>query len=112
MVVNFGAVRLVAGVAGEASGVIRGGDLGEGLGLGAVGFVATGADDGGVELRRFHGGWVVGMFGLGAVAGFAGDNDVPTLFFLIDYVGVTGLTGVMAGEATGRAAASAMAAPR
>jgi len=91
-------VRLVARVAGQASGMIGGSDLGEGSGLGAIGFVATGAEDGCVELGRRHGRGIVGVTRLGSVAGFAGDDDVPALFLLIDYVGVAGFAGVVSGE--------------
>jgi len=88
----------VARVAGQAAGVVGGDDLGEGFGLGAVGFVAAGAEDGCVELGRRHRGRVVGVTRLGSVAGFAGDDDVPALFFLIDYVGVAGFAGVVSGK--------------
>ncbi len=78
--------------------MLCGGDLGEGLRLGTVGLVATGADDGGIELGRFHGGRVVSMPGLGSVASFAGDDDVLALLLLVYNVGMAGLAGVMAGE--------------
>ena len=81
--------------------MIRGNDLGEGFGLGAVGLVAAGADDGGVELRRRHGGGVVGMPGLGSMTGFARNDYVAALFFLLDHVGMTGLAGCVAGEGDG-----------
>ena len=68
------------------------------LRLGAVGFVATGANDGRVELRRYNGRGIVGMLGLSSVAGFAGHNDVLALLLLIDHVRVAGLAGVVAGE--------------
>lgn len=88
----------MAGVAGQASGVLCGGNLGEGSGLGTVGFVTAGAEDGGVELGRGDGGRIVGVAGLGSVAGFARDDYVLTLLFLIDYVGVAGFAGIVAGE--------------
>ena len=78
--------------------MLCGRDLGEGFGLGAVRFVAAGAEDGGVELRGCHGGGIVSVLGLGSVAGFAGDNDVLALLLLIDHVGVAGFAGTMAGE--------------
>ena len=92
---------LVAGVAGNASGVICGCDLRKGFGLGAVGFVAAGADDGGVELGRFDGGGIVGMPGLSSVAGFAGNDDVLALLLLFHDVGVAGLAHVVAGMGDG-----------
>jgi len=88
----------MARVAGQASGVVGRSDLGEGFWLGAVGFVAAGAEDGRVELRRSHRAGIVGVAGLGSVTGFAGDNDVSALFFLIDYVGVAGFADVVTGE--------------
>ena len=88
----------MAGVAGQASRVICSRNLGEGFGLGAIGFVAAGAEDCGVEFGRGHGGGIVGVAGLGSVAGFAGDDDMLALLFLIDYVGVAGFAGVVAGE--------------
>jgi len=81
--------------------MIRGRNLGEGFGLGAVGLVAAGADDCGVELRRRHGCGIVGMLGLGSVAGLARDHYMLALLFLIDHVGVAGLTRLMAGEGDG-----------
>jgi len=78
--------------------MIGGDDLGKSFGLGAVGFVAAGADDRRVELRRFYGCRIVGMFGLGPVAGFARDDHMPALLLQIDYVGVAGLANIMAGE--------------
>ena len=92
---------LVAGVAGNASGVIGGCNLGEGFGLGAVGLVAAGAYDGGVELRRFHGGGIVGVPGLGSVAGFARDDDMLAQLFLSDDIGVTSFADIVARKGHG-----------
>jgi hypothetical protein len=91
-------VRLVTGVAGDASGVIGGDDLGESFGLGAVGLVAAGADDGSVELWWLYGGRVVGVPGLGSVAGLAGDDNVLAQLFLIDYLSMATLANIVAGE--------------
>ena len=85
----------MTGVAGNALGVIGGDDLGEGFGFGAVGFVAAGADDSCVELGRLHGSRIVGVFGLGSMTGFAGDDDVSAEFLLIDDIGVAGLAGIV-----------------
>ena len=49
------------------------------------------------SLARLHGGGIVGVFGLGSVAGFAGDDDVLALLFLIDHVGMAGLADIVAG---------------
>lgn len=94
----------MAGVAGYASGVICGCDLRKGFGFGAVAFVAAGADDGGVEFRRLDGGGIVGMLGLGSVAGFAWNDDVLALLLLFHNVGVAGLAHVVTGmsDGTGR----------
>ena len=91
----------MASVAGYASGVICGCDLGEGLRLGAVGFVAAGADDGGVELGRLDGGGIVSMLALGSVAGFAWNDDVLALLLLLHNVGVTGLAHFVTGMGNG-----------
>jgi len=94
-------VRLVAGVAGQASRVIRSCDLREVLGLGAIGFVAAGADHRGVEFRRFHGRRIVGMLGLRSVARFAGNHYVLALFLLLDHVGMASLARIVAGKGHG-----------
>jgi len=91
----------VAGIAGDASGVICGCDLRKGFGLGAVGFVAAGADDGGVELGRFDGGGIVGMPGLSSVAGFAGNDDVLALLLLLHNVRMAGLAHFVTGMGDG-----------
>jgi hypothetical protein len=99
--VDFRAVGLVASVAGDASGVICGCDLRESFGLGAVGFVAAGADDGGVELGRLDGGGIVSMLGLGSVASFAGDDDMLALLLLFHNVRMAGLAHIVAGMGYG-----------
>ena len=78
--------------------MIRGGNLGEGFGLGAIGLVAARTDHGGVEFGGLHGGGIVGVLGLGSVAGFTGDDDMLALLFLIDHVGMAGLADIVAGE--------------
>ena len=88
----------MAGVADEASGVIGGDDLRESFGLGAVGLVAAGANDGSVELGWLYGGGVVGVLGLGSVAGLAGDDNVLAQLFLIDHVSMASLANFVAGE--------------
>ena len=91
----------MASVASKTSSVIGSDDLGKCLGLGAVGFVAAGAEDRGIELWRLDGGGVVGVPGLGSVAGFAGDDDVLAELFLIDDVGVAGFAKVVPGVRNG-----------
>lgn len=91
----------MAGVAGQTTGVIGGDDLGESFGLGAVGFVAASAEDRGVQFGRLDRGRVVGVFGLGSVAGFAGDHNVLAQLFLIDDIGVAGFADFVAGMGDG-----------
>src|ERR1051326_5300766 len=87
----------MAGVAGQTTGVVGGDDLRECFGLRAVGLVAAGGEDRGVELGRLDRGRVVGVFGLGTVAGFAGDHNVLAQLFLIDDIGVAGFADFVAG---------------
>ena len=91
----------MAGVAGQTTGVISSDYLRESFRLGAVGLVAAGAEDRGVELGRLDRGRVVGVFGLGSVAGFAGDHNVLAQLFLIDDIGVAGFTDFVAGVGDG-----------
>lgn len=89
---------LMARVAGDAAGVICRYDLGEGFRLGAIGFVATGADHCAVEFRRGHIGRIVRVLGLGAVAGFTGENNVAAEFFLVGHIGVAAFADFAAGN--------------
>lgn len=68
----------VAGVAQHAAGVFGGHHLREGLGFGHVFFVAAGAEGRDVGEFGFERAGVVGVFGLRAVAGFAGDLGVAS----------------------------------
>jgi hypothetical protein len=88
---------LVTGFAGEAAGVVLF-YLGKGFGFGGAGGVASNAEDGGIELGWLDRGGVVGVPGEGAVAGFAVDVGMLAGFFGFEYVGVAGLTGLMAGK--------------
>ena len=38
------------------------------------------------------------MFALGSVAGFAGNDHVPALLFLLHHIGVAGLAGIVSGK--------------
>jgi hypothetical protein len=69
-------VRFVALIAGHAAGVLGGNHLREGTRFGGVLFVAADAESGDRRQLGNEGGWIVGMFGEGAVAGFAGDPGV------------------------------------
>src|ERR1017187_5873747 len=93
-------MRLVAGLAGEAAGVLVGVDLREALGFGSAGRMAADAEDGGVELGRGDGG-VVGVFRKRTVAGFAVDVGVLAGFFGVQDVRMAGLAGLVAGEMDG-----------
>jgi len=90
-------MRLMAGFAGEAAGVLIGVHLREALGFGGAGGVTADAEDGGVELRWGDGG-IVGVFRQRAVAGFAVDVGVLARGLDGEDVGVTGFTGLVAGE--------------
>lgn len=81
--------------------MIRGDDLGEIFGLGAVGFVAAGADNSSVEFGRLHGGGIVSMAGLGAMTSLARYDDMAALLFLLDHVGVAGFAHFVAGMGDG-----------
>ncbi len=91
----------MTGVAGDALGMVGGDNLGEGFGLGAVGLMTAGADDRGVELRGLDGCGIVGVLGLRAVAGFARDDHVAALLFLVNDLSVAGLADLMAGVGDG-----------
>jgi hypothetical protein len=93
---DFWTVRLMAGVTGQPGGMIRGHDLREPLGFGAVFFVATGADYGSFEFRGLDAG-VAGMIRERAVAGFAGDGYMFSRLLCVRDVGVAGFAGLMAG---------------
>jgi len=66
----------MAALAGFAAGVIFGNHLGELLRLGRVGLMALGAKFGSVRQDRFGLARIIGVHGLGAMAGFAGDNNM------------------------------------
>ena len=105
-------MRLMASVAGDSAGVICRHNLRKALRLSAVGFVAAGTHNSRVELRRLHRRWIVSVFGLCPVAGFARNNHMFALLFLLNYVGMAGLQTSWPAKATGRAAISGMASPR
>lgn len=71
-------------------------DLRKALRFSAVGFVTTGTHDCCVELRWFHRGGIIGVPALGTVAGLARNNHMPALLLLIDDVGMTCLTRLVA----------------
>ncbi len=89
---------LMARVTREPAGMICGHHLGEALGLGAIGFVTTGAYECRIELWRCHGCGIVRMAGQGSVTGLAGHDHMLALFLLLYDVSMAGLTGIVAGE--------------
>jgi hypothetical protein len=91
-------MRLMTGVAGYASGVIRRDHLREVLRLGSVGLVTTGAYDGCVQLRGLHRTRVIRMLSLGPVASLTSDHYMLAKSFLIDDVGVAAFAGLVPGK--------------
>ncbi len=66
--------------------------------LGAVSFVATGAQDGGIKLGRLHGARIVGMPDEGSVTGLASDSCMDALLLLVHHIAVANLTCLVTGE--------------
>ena len=91
----------MAGVAGDSAGVICRHNLRKALRFSAVGFVAAGTHNGRVELRRDNGRGIVGMLGLGSMAGFARYHYMLALLLLLNYVSMAGLANIVAGEGHG-----------
>lgn len=91
-------MRLMASVASEAAGVIGRYDLGKGFRLCAVGFVAAGAEDQGVEFRGRHIGWIVRVLGLGTVANLAVEVGVGSEFLLIGNIRVAAFADFVTGK--------------
>ena len=89
---------LMAGVTGESAGMVCRHHLGKAFGLGAIGFMTTGAHDRRLKLWRGYGCGIVRMAGQGSVAGLAGYDHMLALFLLINDVGMADLARVMAGE--------------
>ena len=91
----------MAGVAGNASGMIGGDNLRESFWLGAVCLVAARADDGRIRKLGLRGRGIIGMPALCAVAGFARNVGVPVELLLADDVGVARFAGLVTGEGRG-----------
>jgi hypothetical protein len=100
---DFGAVRLMAGNAGQTAGVINAGHLREEVRLGGVGLVAAGANHGGVGLGRLYGSGIFGVPGLWAVANLAVQAGMPAQLLLIDYIGMTAFADFVTGMGNGAA---------
>ena len=101
---------LVAGLAGQSTGVLVRVNLGKVFGFGGTGRMAAHAEDRSVQFGWQNRG-VVGVLGQGTVAGFAVYVCVLTALLHLQNVGVAGLTGVVAGEVN-RAGGDLRAAPR
>jgi hypothetical protein len=101
---DFGAVRLVTGVAGQAPGVIGRGHLRESFWFGAIGFVAASTNDSGIELWGLYRGRIIRVFGLRAVTGLAWNDGMFPKFLLIDDFSVAGLAHLVSrmGNGAGR----------
>jgi len=95
-------MRLVTGIAGSASGVLRRVHLGETLGLSDAGLVTADAKHRRVQLRGLHRRGIVSVLGLRSVAGLASHSLVHTLALYFENVGVTGFADLMSGVGDGR----------
>jgi hypothetical protein len=84
-------VGLVAAVAGSATGMILGRDLGKILRLGAVRLVTTNAKLGGVQLLGLDGSRIFGVFRERPVAGLAGHSLMHAFALHIQYIGMAAL---------------------
>ena len=90
-------MRLMAGIAGQTTGVIGAGHLGEGVRLGRVGLVAAGANHGGIGQGRLYRSGIIGVPGLWAMADFAVKSGMPAQFLLIHYIGMAAFTDFVTG---------------
>lgn len=88
----------MAGITSQPAGMICRYHLWKGFGLGAIGFMTTGAYECRIQLWRCDGRGIISMPGQGSVAGLAGHDHMLTLFLLICDIAMTGLTGISAGE--------------
>lgn len=70
-------MRLVAGIAGQTTGVVGAGYLRERARLGGVGLVTAGANYSGVGQRGLYGSGIIGVPGLRAVANLAVKSGMP-----------------------------------
>lgn len=77
--------------------MLRGNHLREPLGFSAVGFMATHAENGGIQLFRQHRAWIISMGRQGSVAAFAAHVRVLSTAFCLQYISVTALAGLVSG---------------
>jgi len=78
--------------------MVGGSNLREVFRLGCVRLVTAHAEYRRVELRRLHRGRIVGVLGLGSMAGLAIDVGMLAALFLVEHVGMAGLASFMACE--------------
>ena len=76
-------------------------NLWERLGFGAVGFMTTSAEDGGVEFCGLDRRGIIGVPGQCPMASFASNDNMLALILLFCYVGVTAFADRMAGMGDG-----------
>jgi hypothetical protein len=88
----------MAGIAGEASGVIGCSNLRKALRFGAVGLVTARTHQGCVQLLGLHRTGVVRVLGQGSVASLASNHHMLAKFFLIQHVGMAGFAGIVPGK--------------
>ena len=67
----------MAGIAGQAAGVIGAGDLRKRARLGGVGLVAAGANHSGIGQGRLDGSGIIGVPGLRTVANLTVKSGMP-----------------------------------
>ncbi len=91
-------MRLMAGVAGDSSGVIRDNNLRKALRLGAVGLVAAGTHHGCVQFLGLYRSGIIGVPGQSSVASLASNHHMLAKLLLVYDVGVAGLAGVASGK--------------
>src|ERR1035438_10109407 len=91
-------MRLVAGIAGHAGGMVDGSDLRKSLRLGDVCFVTADAQYRRVEFGGCHRPWIIDMCRQRSVACFAVDVHMFTALLFSQDVGMTVFASLMAGE--------------
>ncbi len=94
-------MRLVAGLARKAAGVLIRFHLREGLRSGRAGRMTADAEGCGIELGRMDRAWVAGMIGEGTMAGFAIDVGMLACLLDLEDVGMTGFACLMTREVDG-----------
>ena len=88
-------MRLMAGLAHYAAGMIGADHLREILRFGNVCFMAAGTDHARIRQLRHHGSWIFGMLGKWTVAGLTVDARMFARLLQIRHIAVAILTGLM-----------------